>query len=65
MIDGVEVGWGRPGDTALRSRTLASFVDRSLEGRLYAAEMKPVKATREYKIGAIVRDCVVNPCCVL
>ena len=54
MIDGDDVGWGRPGDTVLRSRTLALSVDRSVEGRLYAAEMKPVKATREYKIGAIV-----------
>jgi len=54
MTEGDDVGVGRPDDTALRLRTLTVSVDLSLEGRLYAAEMKPDKATREYKIGAIV-----------
>ena len=53
MIDGDDVGVGRPDATALRSRTFIVSVDRSLAGRLYAAEMKPDRATREYKIGAI------------
>jgi hypothetical protein len=52
MINGDDVGAGRPGDTALRLRVV--FVDRSVDGRQYAAEMKPDTATREYKIGAIV-----------
>jgi hypothetical protein len=52
MINGDDVGAGRPEDTALRLRVV--FVDRSTDGRQYAAEMKPDTAMREYKIGAIV-----------
>jgi hypothetical protein len=52
MINGDDVGAGRPDDTALRLRVV--FVDRSTDGRQYAAEMKLDTAMREYKIGAIV-----------
>ena len=51
---GDAVGVGRPEDTALRSRVVTVPVDRSLDGRQYAAEIKLNSERREYKVGAIV-----------
>lgn len=51
---GDAVGVGKPDDTALRLRVVTVPVDRSLDGRQYAVEIKPDTARREYKIGAIV-----------
>lgn len=51
---GDAVGVGRPEDTALRLRVVTVPVDRSLDGRQYAAVIKLDTERREYKIGAIV-----------
>lgn len=51
---GDAVGVGKPEDTALRLRVVTVPVDRSLDGRQYAAEIKLDIERREYKIGAIV-----------
>lgn len=54
MIDGDDVGVGRPVDTALRLSTLTVDVDGSVDGRQYATETRPESASRVDRIGAIV-----------
>lgn len=59
---GDAVGVGRPEDTALRLRVVTVPVDRSLDGRQYAVEMKLDTERREYKMGAIVSWNLVGLC---